>query len=120
MILNEGFSTDGYNRIRTECLLDDRVRKKARKLKKIERGQDEAGIVNEELRERLQQWRSERFKQDNVPAYTIMHQSTLMEIATFVPKTKRELLAIKGFGEAKYQKYGEDILKITADYSSSV
>ena len=38
----------------------------------------------------------------------------------FIPKTKKELLSIKGFGEAKYQKYGEEILKITADYSSTV
>ena len=120
MIVSEGFSLDGYNRIRTECLLEDRNVKKAKRLKKIERKPGEAGIVNEELRERLQEWRSERFKQDNVPAYTIMHQSTLMEIATYVPKTKKELLAIKGFGEAKFLKYGEEILKITADYSSTV
>ena len=120
MIVSEGFSLDGYNRIRTECLLEDRNVKKAKRLKKIERKPGEAGIVNEELRERLQEWRSARFKQDNVPAYTIMHQSTLMEIATYVPKTKKELLAIKGFGEAKFLKYGEEILKITADYSSTV
>lgn len=120
MIVSEGFSLDGYNRIRTECLLEDRNVKKAKRLKKIERKPGEAGIVNEELRERLQEWRAARFKQDNVPAYTIMHQSTLMEIATYVPKTKKELLAIKGFGEAKFLKYGEEILKITADYSSTV
>ena len=120
MIVSEGFSLDGYNRIRTECLLEDRNVKKAKRLKKIKRKPGEAGIVNEELRERLQEWRSARFKQDNVPAYTIMHQSTLMEIATYVPKTKKELLAIKGFGEVKFLKYGEEILKITADYSSTV
>ena len=120
MILNDGFSIDGYNRIRTECLLEDRTKKKTRKLKKIEREAGGTGVVNEELREKLQEWRAARFKQDNVPAYTIMHQSTLMEIATFIPKTKEDLLAIKGFGEAKYQKYGEEILRITADYSSSV
>ena len=120
MMLSDGFTIDGYNRIRTECLLNDRKKTKARKLKKIERQPGEEGVVNEELRERLQEWRAARFKQDNVPAYTIMHQSTLMEIATFIPKTKKELLSIKGFGEAKYQKYGEEILKITADYSSTV
>ena len=72
--------------------------------------------VNEELRAELQAWRTERFKADNVPAYTIMHQSSLLEIATFVPKTREELLAINGFGKAKYEKYGEDILGITAKY----
>ena len=120
MIQKDGFSIDSYNSIRTECMLEDRKKTRKGRLKKLEHKPGEAGIVNEELRERLQEWRSARFKQDNVPAYTIMHQSTLMEIATFIPKTKKELLAIKGFGEARFQKYGEEILKITADYSSSV
>ncbi|MGN0190840.1 MAG: HRDC domain-containing protein [Candidatus Cryptobacteroides sp.] len=35
-----------------------------------------------------------------------------MEIAAKVPRTKDELLSIKGFGEAKFKKYGEDILRI--------
>jgi hypothetical protein len=120
MIQKDGFSIDSYNRIRTECMLEDRKKTRKGRLRKLDHKSGEAGIVNEELRERLQEWRSARFKQDNVPAYTIMHQSTLMEIATFIPKTKKELLAIKGFGEARFQKYGEEILKITADYSSSV
>ena len=120
MIQKDGFSIDSYNRIRTECMLEDRKKTRKGRLRKLDHKPGEAGIVNEELRERLQEWRSARFKQDNVPAYTIMHQSTLMEIATFIPKTKKELLAIKGFGEARFQKYGEEILKITADYSSSV
>ena len=68
------------------------------------------------MRERLQQWRTERFKADNVPAYTIMHQSTLLEIASRIPRSMAELLSIKGLGKAKCQKYGEEILKITAEF----
>ena len=116
MILSCGFRSENYNRIKTDCLLEDRTKTRKRKLKKLERTDDEPGTVNEQLRARLQEWRMERFKADNVPAYTIMHQSTLMDIASFVPKTKEELLAIKGFGEAKYRKYGEDILRITAEF----
>ena len=116
MILSCGFRSENYNRIKTDCLLEDRTKTRKRKLKKLERTDDEPGTVNEQLRARLQEWRMERFKADNVPAYTIMHQSTLMDIASFVPKTKEELLAIKGFGEAKYKKYGEDILRITAEF----
>jgi ATP-dependent DNA helicase RecQ len=65
----------------------------------------------------LQEWRTARFKKDNIPAFMIMHQSTLMAIAASVPKTKAELLRIKGFGEERYKKYGEEILAITADFS---
>lgn len=116
LILSCGFRSENYNRIKTDCLLEDRTKTRKRRLKKLERTDDEPGTVNEQLRARLQEWRMERFKADNVPAYTIMHQSTLMDIASFVPKTKEELLAIKGFGEAKYKKYGEDILRITEEF----
>ena len=110
------FKPEDYGRIKNNCLLKDRTHKPARRLKKLVKAEGEKSVVNEELREKLQEWRTERFKADNVPAYTIMHQSTLMEIASLIPKTKSELLSIKGFGKAKFDKYGEDILKITADF----
>ena len=117
MIQNERFTLEAYNKTKTECLLEERKVTKTRRLKKLVKAEDEPGIVNEELRERLQQWRSERFKKDNVPAFMIMHQSTLMEIAARAPKTKTDLLRIKGFGEERFKKYGEEILAITADFN---
>ena len=117
MIQNERFTLEAYNKTKTECLLEERKVTRTRRLKKLVKAEDEPGIVNEELRERLQQWRSERFKKDNVPAFMIMHQSTLMEIAARVPKTKADLLRIKGFGEERFKKYGEEILAITAEFN---
>lgn len=117
--LKEGdCSVERLCRIRTECMLEDRRTLPRRRMKKLERKEGEPGVVNEALRERLQQWRSERFKADNVPAYTIMHQSTLLEIAVSVPQTKSELLAVKGFGDARFRKYGEEILAICKDFAS--
>ena len=110
------FGIDTVCRVRTECHLQDRNLARRRKLRKVTRAADEPGIVNEELRDRLQQWRSDRFKADNVPAYTIMHQSTLIQIATLIPSTRQELLAIKGFGEASFRKYGQQILEICSEY----
>jgi hypothetical protein len=111
-----GFTVEGYNKAKTGALLEERTQTRARRLKKVE---SEAGMpcsVNEELKERLQEWRSERFKKDNVPAYVIMHQMTLMSIATHIPKTRAELLKIKGFGQERFNKYGEEILAITAEF----
>lgn len=115
-VAREDFSPEMYGKIRTSCLLNDREERPARRLRKVIREEGEPGVVNEELRARLQEWRTERFKSDNVPAYTIMHQSTLMEIASLIPKTKAELLQIKGFGKAKFEKYGADILKLTSEF----
>lgn len=117
MVQNGHFSLEEYNKAKTDCLLEERSKTRAKRLKKIVREDDEPGTVNEQLRERLQEWRTARFKKDNIPAFMIMHQSTLMAIAASVPKTKAELLRIKGFGEERYKKYGEEILAITADFS---
>lgn len=116
MILKGKFSVEEYGRIRTECLLEDRSKTRARRLKKLVKEDYEPGIVNERLREKLQAWRTARFKKDNIPAYMIMHQSTLMAIASRSPQTKGELMRIKGFGEESYKKYGEEILQITAEF----
>ena len=116
LISKGNFTLESYNRIKTECLLEDRSKTKSRRLKKIVKEDDEPGAVNEQLRERLQEWRSARFKKDNVPAYTIMHQSTLMTIAALAPQSKSELLRIKGFGEEHFKKYGAEILEITAEF----
>ena len=113
------FDIERLCRIRTECNLMERKsmpRRKLRELKPAEAGQ---GVVNEELREKLQQWRSDRFKKDNVPAYTIMHQETLLLIASIIPVTKEELMAIKGFGETRYKKYGNDIIAICREYKEA-
>ena len=112
------FDTERLCSIRTECNLQDRKPAKGRKLRKLSPSESGSGIVNEELKERLQEWRTRRFMADNVPAFTIMHQSTLMDIATLVPKTKEELMEIKGFGKAKYEKYGEAILSICREVTS--
>ena len=119
LILHKRFSLDEYCKIKTDCLLEDRSKTRARRLKKIVKSDDEPGTVNEKLREKLQEWRTARFKKDNVPAYTIMHQSTLMTIASLVPQTKSELMRIKGFGEERFKKYGEEILAITSEFAGS-
>ena len=113
------FDIERLCRIRTECNLMERKSAPRRKLRELKPSEDGQGAVNEELRERLQQWRSERFKKDNVPAYTIMHQDTLLQIATVIPVTKEELLSIKGFGETRYKKYGPEIIAICREYKDA-
>ena len=97
-------------------MLEERARTRAKRLNKVEGELGVPSSVNEKLKERLQEWRTERFKKDNVPAFVIMHQMTLMSIATHIPKTRAELLKIKGFGQERYNKYGEEILAITAEF----
>ena len=108
------FTLGAYSRVKSSAYLEDRKKSSPKKLKRLE----EPTSVNEELREKLMQWRLQRFKKDNVPAYMIMHQTTMLDIATYIPHTKKELLSIKGFGETSFKKYGEEILAITAEFES--
>lgn len=70
------------------------------------------GSTHPELVQALIDWRREKYQKDNVPAYIILHQKTLLAIADLAPTTKEELLTVKGFGKSKCDKYGDEILEI--------
>ncbi|MDT3402984.1 DNA helicase RecQ [Mucilaginibacter terrae] len=53
---------------------------------------------------------------ENVPAYLIVSDATLLEIATYLPQTPNELSRISGFGEVKLVRYGDAFLQATLAY----
>ena len=59
--------------------------------------------------EALKAWRLQRSRADNVPAYIVFNNATLIELATRRPTTDAELRAIPGIGPAKLAAYGEEI-----------
>jgi ATP-dependent DNA helicase RecQ len=69
-----------------------------------------AGSEAEELREYLREWRRAMAKEKGVPAYIVLHDSSLEEICRRQPKYFAELLEIPGIGERKAEVYGQDIL----------
>jgi PIF1-like helicase/Helix-turn-helix domain/HRDC domain len=73
-------------------------------------------VANTELYETLKRWRNIMVEQENVPIYIIANQASLKEIATYLPLTKKDLLQITGFGKAKVDKYGDDILAAVESY----
>jgi ATP-dependent DNA helicase RecQ len=82
-------------------------------LPRIGRAAD-AGPVDDGLFQRLRQWRLERARADEVPAYVVLHDATLRELAAAKPVNERDLAAVKGFGPAKLERYGEDVLAVIA------
>jgi superfamily II DNA helicase RecQ len=60
----------------------------------------------------LKQWRNERAASDGLPPYMIAQNESLMQIAAADIGTIEDFLHIKGFGEKRAQKYGEEILNI--------
>ena len=69
----------------------------------------DAGLV-----ERLRAWRLERSREDGVPAYVVLHDATLHELAAARPTTEGELAGVKGLGPVKVDRYGGDLLALIA------
>ena len=62
----------------------------------------------------LRQWRSARAREQGVPAFVILHDKTLHELAARLPQNASELLNVPGIGQAKAERYGDAILEIVA------
>jgi ATP-dependent DNA helicase RecQ len=70
--------------------------------------------VDEDVATRLRTWRLERSRMDAVPAYVVLHDATLRELAALRPRTLDELASVKGFGPVKLERYGDDLLAVLA------
>jgi len=61
---------------------------------------------------RLKSWRSEQSKQQGVPAYVILHDTTLEQIALRRPRDFSSLADIAGIGKRKLEQYGRALIAI--------
>jgi len=69
-----------------------------------------------ELADHMRDWRRMVAKGTGVPAYVILHDSTLEEICHRRPTSIEELLEIPGIGTRKAETYGREILSLLAAF----
>jgi DNA topoisomerase-3 len=60
----------------------------------------------------LKEWRLAQARRNRVPAFHILHDRVLLQIAAVRPADEAELLAISGFGPRLLERYGAKILEI--------
>lgn len=72
----------------------------------------EEQILDKELFESLRLWRKERAYKEGVKPYIIFSDATLIEISNNCPDSKEKLLDIRGMGEKKFERFGEELLTI--------
>ena len=70
--------------------------------------------VDASLAAELRAWRTRRAREDSVPAYVVLHDATLDELAARRPRSEGELAAVKGLGPAKLERYGDELLALLA------
>jgi len=75
-----------------------------------ERGEADWNGVDRDLFERLRGLRREIAEERGVPAYIVFGDATLRDMARHRPRTREQLLEVKGVGQAKLEEFGEAFL----------
>jgi len=60
----------------------------------------------------LRAWRSQTARSRGVPAYVVLHDSTIDGIASVRPKSLGELRGIAGIGDKKLEHYGDELIAL--------
>ena len=72
----------------------------------------ELSAYDTQIYNHLKTWRSEKAEQLGWKNFMICHNSHLLEIAVNKPNSIDELKQIKGFGSAKTNQFGDDIISL--------
>ncbi len=65
----------------------------------------------------LRSVRSDMADREHVPAYNIVPDNALIELATYLPENFDELKHISGFGDYKISRYGANFLRVIKQYA---
>jgi ATP-dependent DNA helicase RecQ len=75
-----------------------------------------ASEIDLELREYLREWRRKTASQQAMPAFVVLHDTSLEEICRMKPSSIPELRKVTGIGERKAETYGRAILAAIRQY----
>lgn len=124
-LIAQGFlriSEDGYSAIqltvKSEAVLRGDLKVELIASEVISEQEEEALSYETELLADLRKKRQEIAIGENLPAYIILSDATLLEVATYLPQKMDELRLISGFGDVKLAKYGREFLAVINAYSS--
>ena len=71
-----------------------------------------------ELLEHLREWRRTVAKEQGMPAFVIMHDTSLEQLCRVRPQSLAGIRQIHGFGERKTERYGRQIIAAIQQFSS--
>jgi ATP-dependent DNA helicase RecQ len=92
------------------------VKLKVKEAKKPKLVSEVSHPYDQGLFEQLRFLRTRFANQENLPAYIIFSDATLVEMATYLPQTSDELRRISGVGDLKFDKYGAAFLNEIVAY----
>lgn len=124
-LIAQGFlriSEDGYSAIqltvKSEAVLRGDLKVELIASEVVSEQEEETLTYETELLADLRKKRQEIAVGENLPAYIILSDATLLEVATYLPQKMDELRLISGFGDVKLAKYGREFLAVINTYSA--
>lgn len=73
-------------------------------------------VYDDELLQNLKSLRKKLADQENVPAYIVFHDNTLLDMASYLPQKHEDLYKITGFSQTKIDKYGKTFIEEIKNY----
>jgi DNA-binding CsgD family transcriptional regulator len=73
-------------------------------------------IPNAELFYTLKNWRDKICNEQDIPIYYVANNNSLKEVAIYLPLTNQHLQQLSGYGKAKAEKYGDEIIAMVQAY----
>lgn len=93
------------------------AKQESKKERKQKRNVEAGNSVYAPMLEKLKKLRREMAIKENVPAYVIFSDATLIDMCKKMPESEEEFLEVSGVGNAKLAKYGEAFLKIIKQFT---
>lgn len=85
----------------------------------VQKPEPESVEYEQELFKELKKLRNMIADSEGVPSYIILADSSLVDIARYLPLNLIDMRKMSGFGDFKLQKFGSDFLEIVVNYCKS-
>ena len=80
---------------------------------KVVKYDEEESEPKNELFESFRTLRRELATKNDIPAYIVFSDKTLVELSKKLPQNREEMLDVHGIGEVKFERYGEEFLSLS-------
>ncbi len=111
LVQQEGFDIPKYQKAKVDFALQKPKRKRVQKDEEVY-----GSVSHPKLIGILSKWRAAKARENQLPAFTVLHQKSLLAIADKLPRDGKSLLKIPGLGAAKVAKYGVELVQLVEDY----
>ena len=111
--VRSGFSIGKYLDVKAKSAIDNTpVKSHSAKI-----ADDTSGVIQHPaLFRQLKDWRNTKARETDLPHYMILPQKTMVTLANFLPQSMHALKMVKGMGNKKSEKFGEELLEIIVSF----